>query len=566
MKLQWVLSLLAAASSVTAVHGSSNRITADKLIEALGRRAVDPAEFQPLAERDLTSSKSTPKPTPRFPNYATEQFAVNGTGLPEVDFDVGESYSGNLPISNKTNERDSLFFWFFPTVNEEHQKDKEITIWLNGGPGCSSLLGLLAENGPVLWQPGTLKPQPNPWSWHLLTNIVWVDQPVGVGYSQGEPSITNEDELAAQFMGFWRNFVDTFSLQGYKVYIAAESYGGFYGPYISSNFIATNNTEYYDLQGLIVYDGTMFGENLQSNIPVLPYVTRHQDEFALDDETLSTVRSISDDCGFTEYFDKYLTFPPPSRQPVITPGNTLLPNGTISANQTCNNLWNNVTDQALIANPCFNIYNILDHCPALFNVFSDKPYFNRTDVKKALHAPDSINWVPCHIPQPFNTSYNLDQSPLPGLKQLPHVIETTQNVILAQGAVDWISMLPGVVLGVQNMTWGGKTGFQCRPQDPFYVPQYREPPDSTVGYASNLPAGSGVQGTVHHERGLTLVVTKLAGHQGAEYAAAASFRHLEKLLGRVKSMSGTEPFTLPELRNIAQTAKASLGKGIVPIP
>jgi hypothetical protein len=34
--------------------------------------------------------------------------------------------------------------------------------------------------------------------------MIWVEQPVGVGYSQGIPNITNEIELAAEFRGFWK--------------------------------------------------------------------------------------------------------------------------------------------------------------------------------------------------------------------------------------------------------------------------------------------------------------------------------------------------------------------------
>jgi len=62
----------------------------------------------------------------------------------------------------------------FPSSNPLAKK--EITIWLNGGPGCSSLDGLFQENGPVLWQYGVLKPTPIPWSWTNLTNMVWVEQ------------------------------------------------------------------------------------------------------------------------------------------------------------------------------------------------------------------------------------------------------------------------------------------------------------------------------------------------------------------------------------------------------
>ena len=75
-----------------------------------------------------------------------------------------------------------------------------------------------------MWQYGTYKPVENPWSWHTLTNIIYVEQPVGTGFTTGKTTITNEKELAAQFMGFWKNFIDTFSMQGYKVYISGESY------------------------------------------------------------------------------------------------------------------------------------------------------------------------------------------------------------------------------------------------------------------------------------------------------------------------------------------------------
>jgi len=102
---------------------------------------------------------------------------VNGTGLPYVDFDVGESYAGLMDISDNSDDG-SLYFWFFPSPNPA--AEKEILIWLNGGPGCSSLEGFFQENGPVLWQYGTYKPIQNPWTWVNLTNVVWVEQPVSV--------------------------------------------------------------------------------------------------------------------------------------------------------------------------------------------------------------------------------------------------------------------------------------------------------------------------------------------------------------------------------------------------
>lgn len=52
--------------------------------------------------------------------------------MPEIDWNVGESYAGNMPISDKNNGSEA-FFWFFPTPTKEFMDKKEIVIWLNGG-------------------------------------------------------------------------------------------------------------------------------------------------------------------------------------------------------------------------------------------------------------------------------------------------------------------------------------------------------------------------------------------------------------------------------------------------
>jgi carboxypeptidase D len=60
--------------------------------------------------------------------------------------------------------------------------------------------------------------------------MVWVEQPVGTGFTQGTPTANSTEEAAQQFLGFWKNFIDTFDLKGRKVYIAGESYAGKYIP------------------------------------------------------------------------------------------------------------------------------------------------------------------------------------------------------------------------------------------------------------------------------------------------------------------------------------------------
>lgn len=87
--------------------------------------------------------------------------------LPLFNFDLGEIYSGLVPI-DKDNDSRALFFVYEPTVGPPVD---EITVWFNGGPGCSSLEGFFQENGRFIWQPGTYEPYINEYSWVNLTNM-----------------------------------------------------------------------------------------------------------------------------------------------------------------------------------------------------------------------------------------------------------------------------------------------------------------------------------------------------------------------------------------------------------
>lgn len=138
----------------------------------------------------------------------------------------------------------------------------QITIWLNGGPGCSSLDGILQENGPFLWQAGVYEPVKNPYSWTKLTNIVYIDQPAGTGLSPGPATVENEIDVANQFNDFWKNFIETFSMQGYKVYITGESYAGQYIPYLAAGMLDRNDTTHYNLKGIQINDPSINDDNV----------------------------------------------------------------------------------------------------------------------------------------------------------------------------------------------------------------------------------------------------------------------------------------------------------------
>lgn len=117
--LSTVFGGLLAAQAVQAAN--SNAINAFKRFENIAPVIEKRSADQPFQNARLQKRASP------YLNNVTEKFVVNGSAIPDVNFDVGESYAGLLPISGAANETRELFFWFFPSSNP--LAADEITIW-----------------------------------------------------------------------------------------------------------------------------------------------------------------------------------------------------------------------------------------------------------------------------------------------------------------------------------------------------------------------------------------------------------------------------------------------------
>ncbi|WFC99569.1 carboxypeptidase D [Malassezia yamatoensis] len=128
-------------------------------------------------------------------NFTTERGHANTTvrfkqvpnGICETRQDV-KSYSGYVD----TEDDEHMFFWFFEARNQP--KTAPLTIWFNGGPGSSSMIGLFQENGPCRVNPDG-KLHDNKHSWSEVSNMLFIDQPVttGFSYSKVGPVVYNTE-------------------------------------------------------------------------------------------------------------------------------------------------------------------------------------------------------------------------------------------------------------------------------------------------------------------------------------------------------------------------------------
>uniref|UniRef100_A0A146L0Q8 Venom serine carboxypeptidase n=1 Tax=Lygus hesperus TaxID=30085 RepID=A0A146L0Q8_LYGHE len=138
-----------------------------------------------------------------------------------------ESYSGFFTVNEKYDS--NMFFWFFPT--ETGQKDAPVILWLQGGQGVSSLVGTFMENGPfrLLDGPTAIR---NTYYWSENLNVLYIDNPVGAGFSFTKNDSGFPDSLEEVGEDLYSAVVQFFDLfpeyEKNEFFIAGESYGAKY--------------------------------------------------------------------------------------------------------------------------------------------------------------------------------------------------------------------------------------------------------------------------------------------------------------------------------------------------
>ncbi|ODV93791.1 hypothetical protein PACTADRAFT_45943 [Pachysolen tannophilus NRRL Y-2460] len=171
---------------------------------------------------------------------------------PEIlGIDKVDQYAGYLDVENDDKH---FFYWFFESRNDP--KNDPIILWLNGGPGCSSLTGLFFELGPSSITQ-ELKPKINPFSWNSNASIIFLDQPVGVGfsYSSSDKRIGSTDAAGKDVYAFLELFFLKFpQYSKNKFHIAGESYGGHYVPKFASEIISHQDRS-FDLTSVLIGNG-----------------------------------------------------------------------------------------------------------------------------------------------------------------------------------------------------------------------------------------------------------------------------------------------------------------------
>ncbi|KAJ0030901.1 hypothetical protein Pint_14383 [Pistacia integerrima] len=397
-------------------------------------------------------------------------------GQPPVKF---QQFSGYVTVND--NHGRALFYWLTEATTTPEKKP--LVLWLNGGPGCSSVAyGASEEIGPFRINRTGSSLYLNKYPWNTEANLLFLESPAGVGFSYTNTSSNLKDSgdkrTAQDALIFLIRWISRFPQYKYReFYIAGESYAGHYVPQLAKKIIDYNKSysrPIINFKGFIV--GNAVTDNYYDNIGTVTFWWTHS---MISDQTY---KSILKYCNFTaEYSSKECDeavnyamnheFGDIDQYSIYTP--------------FCMQLRNETTRSLRLKNTLLR-RRVSGYDPCTEN-YAEK-YYNRPDVQKALHANITgipYKWTACSdiLIKNWNDS---EDSVLPTYKEL---IKAGLRIWVFSGDTDSVVPVTATRFSLSHLNLPIKT-----PWYPWY-------------------SGNQVGGWTELYQGLTFATVRGAGHE-----------------------------------------------------
>jgi carboxypeptidase C (cathepsin A) len=331
-------------------------------------------------------------------------------------------YAGMIEINTA---EDQMFYWFVNKVGGNVTTDNvPVIMWLQGGPGCSSMIGAFFEHGP-LYIDENQQVQNRTGTWVNSYHILYVDNPVGAGYSVKGPSssyVTSEYQMASNLYTFLQAFATLHPevFNNHEFYIFGESYAGKYVPSIAYHVLKWNQNA--TLTGLreIPLKGMAMGDGLTDPIPQFTYYSDYGFAAGLIDEKEREQVQVYERQSIEHIYQQNW--------------------------EASNNAQNSALQEVITQGGGVNMYNIRYF--GEYNTTIMDTWLNSTSTKAQFRVPEGITFQDCG-----SDAYNALANDIPQsvawtlpfiLSQIRVLIYNGQDDLLVNmvGAETWVSLIP----------------------------------------------------------------------------------------------------------------------------
>jgi cathepsin A (carboxypeptidase C) len=373
-------------------------------------------------------------------------------GYAPCDPKVGQ-ISGYFDINATENKH--YFFWAFDS--RSNPETDPVVLWLTGGPGCSSGLAVLRENGPCKLNEH-MGIENNTYSWNNFATVIYMDQPAGVGYSYSDNGglDTNETEVANDMYVFMQALYKQYpALLKKPLFVYGESYGGHFAPAVAHRIFQGNQRKegiHLPLRGLSTGNGL--------TDPAVQY--KYYADLAYN--WCDTV--LGHPCVTKAVYDK-MTSEIPACIAAIDDCNMEKNNSAcLGAHPLCRYQMNAFYETGL------NVYDIRRKCtfPGLcYNFTAESDFFNSAPVQDALLGASRAGrtWAICNgtVNGMFGSDWYHDFD-----RFIPPMMEIAGiRVLVYAGDMDFICNWIGNKHWTLGLEWVNRTAYRAAPDIPWYL-------------------------------------------------------------------------------------------------
>ncbi|KAI9825992.1 MAG: hypothetical protein M1819_007447 [Sarea resinae] len=310
---------------------------------------------------------------------------VTNSGICETTAGVNQ-YSGYLSVGSNMN----MWFWFFEARSSP--STAPFATWFNGGPGCSSMIGLFQENGPCHFVNGESDPSLNEYSFNSYANMLYVDQPIGTGFSYGTDDVDSTVTAAPYVWKLLQAFYSAFpQYENREFGIFTESYGGHYGPEFAT---------YFESQNSAIASGSVSGEKIDlialgiNNGWIDPLI---QEKAYVTFSYNNTYKQLIDQSDYNSYMDSYNNDCAPAIKQCASSG----------SDDDCSNAENTCGEEIedpLIDAADFDVYDVREPSNDPYPPDTYVSYLQQSSIQKAIGAKQKYQECPDAPGNKFTTT------------------------------------------------------------------------------------------------------------------------------------------------------------------
>ena len=325
------------------------------------------------------------------------------------------------------------FYWLCPARSGD--KAAPLLVWLNGGPGSSSMMGLFLENGPYwIADDGSLNMRNA--SWNNKYDVLYVDQPVGTGFSVAsspDAYARNQDDVAEAFSAFLANFYRAYpETRTKQLWLMGESYAGKYLPSIAARFV----THGIPVAGVAIGNGLTVPREMTLTVPASYYAVGILDQSQRD-------RAYRLALDIAAHIDA----------------------GRWSNATAARSVLFDYIDGANGPNTAPNVDSILKY--GAYDESGISAFLNSAETKRALNLPEEATWR-----QESKTvhEYLYEDIMKPYAYLLEPVLAAGVPVLLYQGQLDVRDGVAATEAWLANWSWTGRLRFLESPRKAWMSP------------------------------------------------------------------------------------------------